>query len=540
MDDIEIYSDSSDLKLDTIRHIGKGSYGDVFVLSSNRGLVYKSFKQLNKYGYEDPLIPHDFIGEIACLTLINKNNTVKHANATIPYPKKIYVTKDTLGYIMDRYNDTLYNTIGMMSLSKHDIKDISFKIVLTLALAQDLNILHCDIKPQNIMLSKSSDGYNVHIIDWGFGIMKYSRNMTKHYRRIQTIWYRAPEQMARYNINNEAIDMWSLGVIIMEMIIGRNGLLAVNNDDKIKQLIQIVSMFGYSGNKKLDDAIMETVKIDKSFIDPRKLINIAEYTYDDYMTDFIEKCLTIDPDKRLTPIAALSHPYFEGYKVPSFTCDIMERIDKIKSLPNNYSIIEELNELYFSNYFCHVTFVDNICTKLSMTVHETSRAISIADSYLSENYVNYEFIDIFLLATINIVLNYYHGASSYIFTYGEVCSMCDFSSKCSRADDIFNTLTNMILEHLKMNTFFKTFLTYDLGITSLRTEQEDKYLTLSKKILYNIPIKKYSDRTIFDNLMHVTNDLCLYTEEKDDEWIKHYVSKTPKHEEVYDIIFSLK
>lgn len=82
---------------------------------------------------------------------------------------------------------------------------------------QDLGVIHGDLKPENIMLvDPIRQPYRVKIVDFGCS-NHVSRTKCNMY--IQSRYYRAPEVILGLPFN-EAIDMWSLGCIIVELFIG--------------------------------------------------------------------------------------------------------------------------------------------------------------------------------------------------------------------------------------------------------------------------------------------------------------------------------
>jgi len=121
------------------------------------------------------------------------------------------------------YDNTEYTILKMYDISlKEYIKTYSSSVEKTIYITRRINkgliylkknnIIHCDIKPDNILF-KDSKLNDIVIIDFGISLTK-----TKNYNNnvIQTIYYRAPEILLNTKFDSK-IDMWSLGCVIYEI-----------------------------------------------------------------------------------------------------------------------------------------------------------------------------------------------------------------------------------------------------------------------------------------------------------------------------------
>ena len=103
------------------------------------------------------------------------------------------------------------------ALSNHDIVDYSVQIAQALNQAHSSNIIHRDIKPQNILMNKQG---LLKVTD--FGIARVSTNATITYTSsiLGTVHYISPEQ-AKGKFVDEKSDLYSLGVVMYEMATGK-------------------------------------------------------------------------------------------------------------------------------------------------------------------------------------------------------------------------------------------------------------------------------------------------------------------------------
>jgi cell division cycle 2-like protein len=79
----------------------------------------------------------------------------------------------------------------------------------------DSKILHRDIKSANLLLNNRGE---VKIADFGLG-RKFRPDYT-YTSKVVTLWYRAPELLLGTKQYTEKIDMWSVGCILAEFLIG--------------------------------------------------------------------------------------------------------------------------------------------------------------------------------------------------------------------------------------------------------------------------------------------------------------------------------
>lgn len=110
---------------------------------------------------------------------------------------------------------------------------------------KDVDVIHCDLKPENILLRHPKKS-GVKVIDFGSSC----RSNKRMYSYIQSRFYRSPEVMLGlpYSV---AIDMWSLGCILVEM---HTGEPLFSGSDQFDQMQKIVKTLGMIPHDMLDRA----------------------------------------------------------------------------------------------------------------------------------------------------------------------------------------------------------------------------------------------------------------------------------------------
>jgi serine/threonine protein kinase len=96
--------------------------------------------------------------------------------------------------------------------------DIAIQVAEGLQEAHDKGIIHCDIKSANIMVDDSG---RVRITDFGLAKLKGKKRLTKRAVIMGTAAYLSPEQAHGDAILSHQTDIWSLGVVLYEMVTGR-------------------------------------------------------------------------------------------------------------------------------------------------------------------------------------------------------------------------------------------------------------------------------------------------------------------------------
>ncbi len=151
-----------------------------------------------------------------------KNESKAIAVLSHPNIVKVYDVSigDRIQYIVMEYIDgiTLKEYLGQQKVIKwKEAIHFTVQILRALQHAHEKGIVHRDIKPQNIMLL--SDG-TIKVTD--FGIARFARGETRTMtdKAIGSVHYIAPEQ-ARGDRTDEKADIYSVGVMLYEMLTGR-------------------------------------------------------------------------------------------------------------------------------------------------------------------------------------------------------------------------------------------------------------------------------------------------------------------------------
>lgn len=197
-------------RYEIIRAIGYGGMAEVYLAHDQLLDRNVAVKMLRDQFLEDKELLEQF-----------RREAKSAARLVHPYIINIYdvVSEGSSQYIVMEYVDglTLKEYMQEHKLSLNAVLEIAVRLADALQHAHSHNIIHCDIKPQNVLLDKNM---NPKIAD--FGIAKMVTNQTMVYSKsvMGSVHYISPEQASGGKIT-ACSDVYSLGVVLFEMLTGQ-------------------------------------------------------------------------------------------------------------------------------------------------------------------------------------------------------------------------------------------------------------------------------------------------------------------------------
>ncbi|NLY48587.1 MAG: Stk1 family PASTA domain-containing Ser/Thr kinase [Clostridiales bacterium] len=284
--------------------VGSGGMADVYKAKDERLNRFVAIKVLKPEYSSDKSFVNKFRGEAQSAAGLSHPNIVN-----------VYDVGDDQGlyYIVMELVEGITLKRFIERKGKLDVKEavgIAIQIAQGMEAAHDNNIIHRDIKPQNIIISREG---KVKVTD--FGIAKASNSNTVTSNAMGSVHYLSPEQ-ARGGYSDEKSDIYSLGVTLYEML---SGQVPFAGDNTVS-----VAMLHIQGEamplRELDPSIPPSV--DK----------------------IVQKCMQKKPERRyhsaselITDLKrALTNPDGDFVQIPSFmandspTKNISDDLGKIK------------------------------------------------------------------------------------------------------------------------------------------------------------------------------------------------------------------
>uniref|UniRef100_A0A8P4KPW6 Protein kinase domain-containing protein n=1 Tax=Dicentrarchus labrax TaxID=13489 RepID=A0A8P4KPW6_DICLA len=220
------------------------------------------------------------------------------------------------GYFFDRdhiclnfelLDQSLYSYMvgrDFRGLSMAELRPILFQLATTLSHLRSMDIVHADLKPDNVMLVDSKkQPLKVKLIDFG---LARPVSAVEPGVCVQTTWYRAPEVMLHLPFD-EAIDMWSLGLVAAELATGSPLYPGDTDYDVLRFILE-------TQGQPADDVLDRGMGTEYYFREQRH--GQQRWMFNDHQTeqrllaDLIKRMLELDPEQRIKPLEVLQHPFF--------------------------------------------------------------------------------------------------------------------------------------------------------------------------------------------------------------------------------------
>lgn len=160
--------------------------------------------------------------------------------------KDTFIHRQHLCLVFELLSVNLYELIKQnqfRGLSTTLVRVFAQQLLTGLSLLNKARLIHCDLKPENILL-KNLESPIIKIIDFGSAC---DERQTV-YTYIQSRFYRSPEVLLGLPYSS-AIDMWSLGCIVVELFLG---LPLFPGSSEYNQVARIVEMLGMPPNWMLE------------------------------------------------------------------------------------------------------------------------------------------------------------------------------------------------------------------------------------------------------------------------------------------------
>uniref|UniRef100_A0A667YDA9 non-specific serine/threonine protein kinase n=1 Tax=Myripristis murdjan TaxID=586833 RepID=A0A667YDA9_9TELE len=402
---------------EVLEFLGRGTFGQVvkcWKRGTNEIVAIKILKNHPSYARQGQI-------EVSILARLSTESADDY-NFVRAY--ECFQHKNHTCLVFEMLEQNLYDFLKQNKFSPLPLKYIRpvlQQVATALMKLKSLGLIHADLKPENIMLvDPSRQPYRVKVIDFG-SASHVSKAVCSTY--LQSRYYRAPEIILGLPFC-EAIDMWSLGCVIAELFLGWPLYPGASEYDQIRYISQTQGLpaeyllsagtkttrffnrdpdstyplwrlktpedhEGETGIKSkearkyifncLDDMAQVNMTSDLEGSDM-----LAEKADRREFIDLLTKMLTIDADKRITPIETLNHPFVTMSHLLDFP-----HSTHVKSCFQNMEICKRRVNMYDTVNQSKTPFITHVApstsTNLTMTFNNQlntvhSQATNLAPS----------------------------------------------------------------------------------------------------------------------------------------------------------------
>jgi calcium/calmodulin-dependent protein kinase I len=254
------------------KELGRGNYSIVRLATrkaDNKKFAVKVVTRDNMTENDDKALRH----EVEIMKALDHPNIVKLYDF-YEEPRRYYLVIEHMagGELFDRLLQKEFYT-------EKEARDLAVTFLRTIKYCHDRNIVHRDVKPENLLLKSLDDDVNVKLADFGFAVRLGGPN---YHANAGSPAYVAPEVINRQPID-KPMDMWSCGVILFMLLGGYPPFFEPSQADLFAKI--------KAGDYEFNPECWSSVSAEA--------------------IDLIKKLLTVNRKARPTVDEALVHPWLE-------------------------------------------------------------------------------------------------------------------------------------------------------------------------------------------------------------------------------------
>lgn len=222
-----------------------------------------------------------------------------------------------LNLVLEYIPDTVYGMSRQLQKQKKFLPIVIVKLYIyqicrSLGYIHSKGICHRDIKPQNLLLDPRS--HIVKLCD--FGSAKILQRNEPNVSYICSRYYRAPELIFGATDYTTSIDIWSLGCVFGELLLGQP---LFPGESGVDQLVEIIKVLGTPERKEIEAMNPNYTEFQFPEIRSHPWTKVFRASTPPEAIDLISKMLEYDPSKRIKPMDALAHPFFDELREQSIS-----------------------------------------------------------------------------------------------------------------------------------------------------------------------------------------------------------------------------
>ncbi|XP_021285704.1 cyclin-dependent kinase 10 isoform X1 [Herrania umbratica] len=298
-----------------LNKISEGTYGIVYRARDKKTgeiVALKKVKILDRRDFEEYGFPLTSLREINILASFDHPSIVKVKEVVVDDHDNVYMVME---YMQHDFK-------GLMESMKHqfstsDVKCLMLQLLEGVKYLHDNWVLHRDMKTSNLLLNNQGE---LKICDFGMA-RQYGSPLKPYTTKVVTQWYRAPELLLGAKKYSTAVDMWSVGCIMAELLAKEPLFKGTSEIDQLRKIFDTLGTPNekiWAGFSQLPGAKANYSKQLYNLL--RRKFPAASFTGSPVLSDagfdLLNRLLTYDPEKRITADDALNHDWFHELPLP--------------------------------------------------------------------------------------------------------------------------------------------------------------------------------------------------------------------------------
>lgn len=288
------------------RIVGQGSFGVVFqakCLETGETVAIKKVLQDRRYKNR----------ELQTMRILDHPNVIslKHCFFSTTEKDELYLNL-VLEYVPETVHRVIrhYNKLNQRMPLIY-VKLYTYQIFRALSYIHGcLHVCHRDIKPQNLLVNPHT--HQVKLCDFGSAkvLVKGEPNISY----ICSRYYRAPELIFGATEYTTAIDIWSAGCVLAELLLGQP---LFPGESGVDQLVEIIKVLGTPTREEIKCMNPNYTEFKFPQIKAHPWHKIFHKRMPPEAVDLVSRLLQYSPNLRSSALDILSHPFFDELRDPN-------------------------------------------------------------------------------------------------------------------------------------------------------------------------------------------------------------------------------
>ncbi|XP_024390669.1 shaggy-related protein kinase epsilon isoform X2 [Physcomitrium patens] len=289
------------------RVVGSGSFGIVFqakCIETGETVAIKKVLQDKRYKNR----------ELQIMRLVDHPNVVALRHfffSTSTDTQELY-----LNLVLEYVPETVYRVAQHYHRLNQRIpllfvKLYTYQMCRSLAYIHNaVGVCHRDIKPQNLLVNPHT--HQLKLCD--FGSAKVLVKGEPNIAYICSRYYRAPELIFGATEYTTAIDVWSVGCVMAELLLGQP---MFPGESGVDQLVEIIKVLGTPTREEIKSMNPNYTEFKFPEIKAQSWQNVFPKRTTPDVLDLLSHFLQFSPDLRCSPLEACVHPFFDELRDPN-------------------------------------------------------------------------------------------------------------------------------------------------------------------------------------------------------------------------------